>query len=238
MNAKFLEKMILFRKEHGLDFTKTILGQKITYQFSILNLRDASFPFIKKLNKCNSIQNCLLIEAQAAKVYWKSFGKEIDSKIDWKSRRPRQKDVCNRLLDIGYRFLANKTLKLFEKIDLASELGVFHKAQSKSASPLVYDFIEWLRPIVVDRVVLKFLRRKKKELHELKSKDIKYFIHLIKLEYERPYYSRELKYCISLDYWIRMVALKLMKSVNKDVDFSPSFPSLRNETRCNKQKTI
>lgn len=136
------------------------------------------------------------------------------------------------LLDIGYHFLSNEILKIFNKVDIPTELGFFHKAQSKNSHPLVYDFIEIFRPVVVDRTVIHLLNKKKKKLEKLSEKDIKHFVYSLKKQFEIKFYNKKLKYCVTLNYWIELLLLNFENCIYKNKIYKPNFPSIRNENRC------
>lgn len=123
---------------------------------------------------------------------------------------------------------------MIRKLYVPTELGFFHKAQSGKAHPLVYDFIEWMRPLVVDRTIINIIRKKKRRIDKIDKKFIAYFIFKIKKEFDREYYHKKLHYCITLDYWNDLILLSFIKSVNQKNVFKPLFPSLRHETRCKK----
>lgn len=236
MNSKFLEKIIAFREKRGLETTKTILAKKIHFQFGILYKTPLARLYIQDMNKVKDIQEAMLLEARAAKTYWKIYGEKLTGKIEWYSRKPHKGDVCNKYIDIGYHYLLQKIEKMFIEIELPPNIGFFHKAQSKKSLPLVYDFMEWIRSIAVDKVLINLFRKKKVKVVNFKKETVGLFLSKIKNEFDKHYFHRDLKYGITLDYWIHLTLLDLQKSVNQNKKFDPVFPSLRHETRCNSNK--
>lgn len=236
MNAKFLEQFVIYREEHDLDLAKTLLSQKVEYQFTILGERKMAISFLDEICSATTIPNILLIEARAARAYWKKFGTRIGTKASWSGREAHRKDVMNQLLDIGYHYLTQKIIAICQEINLPTELGVFHKAQSAKAHPLVYDFMETMRPIIVDAVLLKMIHKKKLPIIKINPRLISAFIYRLKKESEIKYFHRSLGYCIELNYWIRLLLLKFIGCVRERRIYAPLFPSLRHETRC-KEKT-
>lgn len=234
MNAKLIEKIFYYGEKHGLQFCKIIISKKIENQFAVVGQRERFLKFEKDVLNSTDIQSILLIEARAAREYWRLFGAKIikNAKISWQGRKPHNKDIANQLLDIGYHYLTQRVASIFEKLDIPTELGFLHKAQSKKAHPLVYDFMEWLRPFVVDEILLKIIAKKKKSIENINQKLISYLVFRIKQELEQKYYHKKLRYCISLEYWIQLNILSFEKSVNQNKDYKPTFPSLRHETRC------
>ncbi len=240
MNAKFAERLLIYRDKNRLSFSKTILLQKIENQFSIVSNRRRFEKYRMEIVSARDIQNLLLIEGRAAREYWKLFGVEVTkgSKIIWFGRKPHKDDVANKLLDIGYHYLTQKITDLFDSLDFPVEFGFSHKAQSKKAVPLVYDFIEWLRPFMVDEILLRFVHKKKKSIDMSNKKIIPIFLSKIKQKFEQKYFHRNLDYCITLEYWIKILILEFMGVVNGGKEqYKPIFPSLRHETRCKTCKT-
>lgn len=226
--------MFYYREKHGLQFCKVIISQKIEHQFAILGDRSRFSKFEKDILVATEIQSILLIEARAAREYWRLFGIKIsqNNKMLWQGRKPHNKDVANQLLDIGYHYLTQKVKDIFEKLDMPTEIGFLHKAQSKKAHPFVYDFMEWLRPFVVDEVLLKIVAKKKKPVEKVNQKLISCLIIKIKKEFEQKYYHKRLRYCVTLDYWIQLLILSFEKTVNQNKEYKPFFLSLRHESRC------
>ena len=224
--------MITYRQSQGLALTKLLLSQKITYQFSVINERRTSHSFLSEILNTGKIENLFLIEARAARMYWRKFGEKIKNKIQWNGRSSHSKDLMNTLLDIGYHYLTGCIIKICQEINLPTELGIFHKAQSGKAHPLAYDFIEPLRAIMVDDVILKILGKKKKKIEKIDKKLISFLIYRIKKMGDAYYFNKKLGYCITLNYWTRLLLLEFMGSVNSSRTYHPIFPSLRHETRC------
>ena len=63
---------------------------------------------------------------------------------------------------------------------------------------------------------------------------ITYFLYHMKREFEVPYYHKKLKYCVTLEYWIRLMLVEFMGSVRAQKPYSSYFPSTRHESRCKK----
>lgn len=235
MNSKTLERIVCFRTQKSLDVIKEVISWKIFYQFCIVKKpRNESKDFEERLNAVTRIDDIFLLEALAARQYWISYKKIIHEKYKWDGRCPKKHDPVNDLLDIGYHYLMGIVSRIFEEIELPYELGFLHKAQSRKAKPLVYDFVEWLRPIIVDKSVLIYLRKKKLRIEKLTPRDIGLFVNLLKRQLIRLYYHKGLGYCITLEYWIRLNCLSLLHGINHNTYPSWNFPSLRHETRCKK----
>ena len=93
-------------------------------------------------------------------------------------RKSRTTDAVNQLLDIGYHHIAAKLERIIVEKDISPSLGLIHWAHSANAKPLVYDLMELFRADLVDFVLLKYLRLKKKpilsaqELHNWKGRTL------------------------------------------------------------------
>lgn len=237
MNAKWLEKFAEYRNtKNGFVLSQKIIYQKIFYQFKIVKDLENGEKYLNKVFLLNKKQDLLLLEARAGKEYWKKFGLLLNNKAVWVGRSTHMPDVINNLLDIGYHYLVNYLVRIFKECDTPTELGILHKAQSKNAKPFIYDFMEWLRPFVVDKNLITFLRKKKNQLQEIEESDIKKFLFLIKKNLNKDFYNRKLKYCIGLDYWIKLLVLEIRGAISQNREIQLFFPSLRHETRCKIKK--
>lgn len=224
--------MVLYREKERLSFSKSIISQKIIYQFQVINKKNESLKYVNEIKSKSNIKEIELVEARASKEYFRNIHIILNQKIDWFGRKSHNKDILNRLLDIGYHFLSEKIIKICQKIDIPTEIGFFHKAQSKNSHPFVYDFIEWLRPLVVDRTLLHFLKKKKNKMKSLDARDIKYFVYLLNKSLKTYFYNKNLKYCIPLEYWVEILLLHFENCVYENKVYKPNFPSIRHENRC------
>ncbi len=234
MNAKLLENIVLYRERERLSFAKNIISQKIIYQFQVINKKNESNKYLNEIKNKDNVKEIELIEARASREYFRKIHNILSDKIDWCGRKSHNKDILNKLFDIGYHFLSQKIIKICQKINIPTEIGFFHKAQSKNSHPFVYDFMEWLRPFVVDRTIIHFVKRKKQKMEKLNNKDIKYFVYLLSTNFTVDFYNKNLKYCISLEYWVEILLLHFENCVYKNKVYKPNFPSLRHENRCKK----
>lgn len=149
---------------------------------------------------------------------------------------PHNKDTANTLLDIGYHTLAGIIQKKCEKLDIPTEVGLFHVAQSAHARPLVYDLMECFRAVIVDEPLLVFLRKKKQPL-VVDQTAISHYVHHLYEVLDRKYYHRNRRACVSLSYWIDLILLEFRSAVSERRPFSPDWMPARHETRCNKKSS-
>ncbi len=101
------------------------------------------------------------IEAEAAEAYWKGFRLLLPEDVGFpgrKKRYDRPKDPVNILLNYGYGLLAGEVLLAVECSGLEPYMGFLHEDSSRRPA-LVMDLMEEFRQPVVDRVVLRLIRR-------------------------------------------------------------------------------
>lgn len=178
-------------------------------------------------------EKLLLIEARAAKAYWKKYTLQLPKWTLFKGRKPHSEDMVNKLLDIGYHVLANKLEKLIKKHAISSALAVLHVPHSEKSKPLVYDLMELFRVHVVDEEVITFLHRKKRPLaFPLSQHEVRKFITQINKKCERKLYIRELKQCHTYNYYIELQLLHYIHAVNHKKIFIPFHAPKRHENRC------
>lgn len=231
MNPRFIERIIAYRDEYTLSLTKEILRKKIHLQGNLLKKTSVYKSYANDFDSMSRIEDCLLLEARVAKKYWKDIGMLLDKKCVWRGRDRMKKDAVNRILNIGYHHIVNKLNKIFTKHDVYTGLGFFHKAQKSDSLPLVYDFMEWLRPFLVDYILLKFLRKKKKVVLEIDKKDIRRFLFMINNRIQKKFYNSDLGYSITLEYWIELQVLHLQYCINNKKLFRLRIPTMRNDSR-------
>lgn len=63
-------------------------------------------PYIKAVSKANEINELIRIEGEAAKIYWKEYGKALPEKWGFTERSGREaSDHVNTMLNYGYALL-------------------------------------------------------------------------------------------------------------------------------------
>ncbi len=212
MNAKWLEKFTEYRKtKKGYAISRTILNEKIIRQGHLFR-QDFSLNIIPPSSDPNLF---FIYEAHAAKKYWSFWKKEFKEPYGFSGRKIHGKDTLNRLLDIGYHFLTGYLVTLCSELDIPTELGILHKATSRKSKPLVYDLIEWMRPLIIDETLFHFLKKKKKPIESL-EKEIPKFIGSCKKKFAKHYFHKNRHNCITLEYFIKLFLLEFRGSVSKN----------------------
>lgn len=124
---------------------------------------------VKQLYKIDSIETLLLLEARAKKVYYSAFDTILDSKefvFDHRSVYPPKNEV-NAMLSYGYAVLYGTFLAILERSSLEPQISFIHSL-SKSDDPLQYDLADVVKPVIVDRVVFRIIRKKQIKMTHFK----------------------------------------------------------------------
>jgi CRISPR-associated endonuclease Cas1 len=236
MNAKWLAHLLTYREsEHRLLAIQKMLYHKIASQAGLLQRYGKHIDIPANITEIENPKKLLLAEARYARVYWKSFALLLPIWCSWQGRIPHAPDRVNKLLDIGYHTLASIVQKKCDTLDIPTEIGLLHTAQSAHAHPLVYDIMECFRVLMVDKVLLKFLRMKKRPLEVVDQVCIRDFLHEVYRVLHNEYYHRGRHACISVSYWMDLVLLEFRNAVSKQRAFSPVWMPVRHENRCNRK---
>lgn len=112
---------------------------------------------IHQIGQASDLDSLRGIEGEAAAVYFSVFNELIlNQKEDFtfadRSRRPPM-DRMNAMLSFGYAILRNDCASALESVGLDPYVGVMHGDRPGRES-LALDFMEELRPVMVDRMAL------------------------------------------------------------------------------------
>lgn len=140
-------------RDHGLRVDVPALeGAKQTLKQSLA-----------KIPSCQSLQQLLGIEGEAAQQYFRVFPHLIlqqqeDFRFSGRSKRPPL-DPTNALLSFFYMILAKDCAAALESVGLDSYVGFLHQDRPGRTS-LALDLLEEFRAVMVDRFVLTLINRK------------------------------------------------------------------------------
>lgn len=129
----------------------------------------------------------------------------------------------------------DRSAKEMRRAGYSDGSGGAHIAQSSRARPLVYDFMECFRVVMVDEVVVKFLHMKKLPISEINQNVVQDFLHDLYMILDRKHYHRGRSACISVSYWIDLTLLEFQSAVSEKRLFAPQWMPTRHETRCNRK---
>jgi len=233
MNSIWIKKICSYKhSRRSLNTAKNLIDCKIKRRKILLkNYRRQVFYNTRK-DYPKDIQGLLLYEARVAKIFWKEFKEIIPVWTKFKGREPREGDITNRLLDIGYHHLTVKIIKIFQKYDISPALGIIHSAQQSDSAPLAYDLMEMFRADIVDSEVIKFLHQKKKPVSIITEKETAKFVSKLNNRLAHKYYLKNFKQCHTYQYYMELQVLKFIKAVNIKSVFTPIRLPVRHENRC------
>jgi CRISPR/Cas system-associated endonuclease Cas1 len=127
--------------------------------------------------------------------------------------------------------LATIVEKIILEKDISVSLGLIHRAQSANAKPLVYDLMELFRADLVDFVLLKYLRLKKKPIINAQE-HIGHFLAKINKTAKAPHYLKDFKQCHAYHYYMELQIVKFIKAVNRREVYAPLLLPKRHDMRC------
>lgn len=112
-------------------------------------------------NKAKTINQLMLIEAQARQIYYRMFSNIIKNeqfKFTIRTKRP-PKDAVNACISFGNTLMYNEFLSIIWLKGLHPEIGMVHATNHRNYS-LNLDFADIFKPIISDRVIFTLLNRK------------------------------------------------------------------------------
>jgi len=118
---------------------------------------------IKKNENIDNIRNTIFaIEGNASSFYWKAIKNLLAHHVYFESRvRKGATDLVNSLLNYEYGILYSKIYQAIILSGLNPYISFLHKEQFGKPT-LVYDMIEEIRQPIVDKTILKIIKKKEK----------------------------------------------------------------------------
>lgn len=146
-NAEIMNMIALVKyyEKEGYDL-EFILSQLETYKYQLEN--------------CITIDDLLLIEAQAKKSYYQCFDIILEKyryHFDKRMIQPPGNEM-NSLLSYGYYLLYADFITALDKSPLLPSISFIHSV-NKSSESLQFDLADILKPVIIDRMVLRIIRR-------------------------------------------------------------------------------
>jgi len=231
MNSLWITRMYEYKNTPlALETAKKIIELKISHQSALLKKYKVSIVE-KNMSEVLKIEDLFLIEARAAKTFWKEFAILLPA-YKFKSRKPHNDDIVNKLLDVGYHHLTRIVGKILNGRNVSPEIAFMHVARTADSEPLVYDLMEMFRSDLIESEVLRFLRLKKKSLLTLEQRDIAHFLHEVNERCEKRYFLKDFGHCHTYKYYMEVQILKVIKAVNHETIFEPIKLPTRHDSRC------
>ncbi len=158
--------------EMRLYIAKTIIIASIKNMLAVLKYYDKKGKdlnqIIQSLKLClneiedvSSIEELLLIEAKSKQIYYLLFDVVLEKEeFSFKKRlkHPPENEV-NAMLSYGYAILYGMLLSILDRSSLNPQISFIHSL-SKNCDSLQFDLADIFKPILVDRLVLRLIRRK------------------------------------------------------------------------------
>ena len=122
---------------------------------------EAIASFLEKVDMVTEIKELLIIEANAKQFYYGAFYKILlnDSfKFVKRSKNPPRNEV-NAMLSYGYSLLYALLLSILNRSSLLPQISFIHSL-SKECDSLQYDLADIFKPVLIDRLVLRLIRKK------------------------------------------------------------------------------
>lgn len=167
-----------------------------------------------KADLANSSDSLRGYEGAGARAYWKAVAEllqQVDINFPGRCYHPCT-DAVNAMLSFGYTLLTSKMASSLESCGLDPYFGFFHTPEYNRLS-LALDLIEPLRPVLVDRLVLKLFQRKQLGTMDFETQE-EQCVHM-KISARKIWYStwEEQSTKCFLDKIIRKLSETLAKSL-------------------------
>jgi len=175
---------------------------------------------LPELDKTKDIEQLMGIEGRIRNIYYQSFNKIINQKIDFEKRVRRPPDnMINTLISFGNTMLYTTTLSEIYKTQLNPTISFLHKPGYRRFS-LALDISEIFKPILVDRIIFRILNKnmiseKDFEMNlnycYMKDKAKKIFVREYDKQLQQTIKHKKLNKHISYRHLIRLECYKLIK---------------------------
>lgn len=143
-----LANMIALMKYYGrsMDELKGIITKLTGYQ--------------KGIDNCFTINGLLMLEAEAKKCYYGGFDLILkDARYHFEKRMVQKEgNEINTMMSYGYHLLYGNFLSAIDQSPLMSNISFIHSI-AKSSDSLQFDLADILKPVIVDRMVLRLARK-------------------------------------------------------------------------------
>lgn len=116
---------------------------------------------IQAITEVSSIDQLLIVEAKSKQFYYSMFDIVLKGEcfsFDKRTKNPPLNEV-NAMLSYGYAILYSHVLSVLDRSSLNPQISFIHSI-SKSYDSLQYDIADILKPMLVDRIVLRMIRKK------------------------------------------------------------------------------
>lgn len=143
---KNMISLLKYYMKKGVDLSESIIKMEKT---------------LHDLEVTTDIEKVLILEAKAHQIYFSCFDKIIrnpDFMFIRRSKNPPENPL-NAMLSYGYAVLYGLILGVLDRSRLLPQISFIHSL-SKSTDSLKYDLADILKPVLIDRLVIRMIRRK------------------------------------------------------------------------------
>lgn len=169
--------------DQRIYIAKKIIQTEIKNILSLLKYYDKKYhllhhivedikTYLIKLEPIETIESLLLLEAQMKKVYYSSFDLIIKNPnfiFKQRSFYPPLNEM-NALLSYGYAILYANVLSDIDRSPLLPQISYIHSL-SKQSDSLHFDLADMMKPIFIDRLVLRMINRQQFKLNHFEYKE-------------------------------------------------------------------
>lgn len=130
-------------------------GKNLDDQIESLN------HFVEEIKKVDSIEKLLIIEAQSKQIYYSIFDYVLENEMfhfEKRTKNPPENEV-NAMLSYGYSIVYGIILSVLDRSSLFPQVSFIHSL-SKNSDSLQFDIADIFKPVLVDRLVLRLIRKK------------------------------------------------------------------------------
>lgn len=159
--AKRLEMARIFEMTHLHNLRANVrYYQKKHPQPALDIIEEQLTAFMQSIKEKKSVQDLMLDEARARQVYYQLFNLVLLQEgfaFDKRTKRP-PRDPLNALISFCNTVLYSQVLKAIWNKGLDPKISVLHASTNRPYS-LQLDFADYMKPIIVDRVIFSLINR-------------------------------------------------------------------------------
>ena len=208
-------------KEKRLYIAKEFVAGAIVNCSKVVDIEYESF--LEKLNRVNTINELMGIEANFKKMYYKILEKHTGLNFGKRTKRPPTNEL-NTLISFGNSILYGKVLSYIYRSPLNPNISYLHEINQRRMS-LSLDIAEIFKPVVVDSVILRLSRNgmlekgffsKSKDRIVLTKEGIKSFVKALDDRMEEHINLDKEEKSYSINTLVKFEVLKLLKHIEKE----------------------
>jgi len=222
--------LIVKQVQHYIDFEKRMCIAKEIVESAIHNLHrilekrgfeeevEEIKRYEKEVKKCETIEQLMLVEAKARKIYYSTFERITGWEFGGRTVHPPHNPL-NAMISFGNSLLYSNILKEIYQTALNPAVSYLHEPSERRFS-LALDIAEVFKPVFVDRLVFNLINLSKiKDVHFIKELNFAYlteegrkiFVKEFDELLEETILHRNLKKKVKYKTLIRLELFKLIK---------------------------